>query len=76
MHDPSFMALALIVSKKMTFNAKPRRKSVNRQSRPRLKIEDRVVIYSSRCMHDLSCMALAIIVSEKITKTHKLDKSQ
>ena len=67
MHDPSFMALALIVSKKDDLNAKTRLNSVNRESRSRLKIEQRVDLYSSRCIHDPSVMALALIFSEKIT---------
>ena len=71
MHDPSFMALALIVSEKMTLTQKTRQKSVNRKSRSRLKIEHRVDLYSSRCMHDPSFMALALIVSEKMTLTQK-----
>ena len=67
MHDPSFMALALIVSEKNDLNAKTRHLLVNRKSRSSLKIERRVDLSSSRCMHDPSFMALALIVSEKMT---------
>ena len=65
MHDPSFMALALIVSEKNDLNAKTRHKSVRRKSTSRLKIERKVDLNSSRCLHDPSFMALALIVSEK-----------
>ena len=47
MHDPSFMALALIVSEKNDLNAKTPQKSVNCK-----KIEHRVELYSSRCRGD------------------------
>ena len=67
MHDPSFMALALIVSENNDLNAKSRQKSVNRKSRSRLKIRCRADLYSSRCMHDPSFMPLALIGSEKMT---------
>ena len=68
MHDPSFMALALIVSKKNDLNAKTRHWSVNRKKiRSRRKIEHRVDLISSRYIHDPRCMALALIVSEKMT---------
>ena len=65
MHDPSSMALALIVPEQNDQNAEnSKKKSVNRR---RLKIEQRVELKSSRCMHDPSFMALALIVSEKMT---------
>ena len=67
MHDPSFMALALIVSEKYDLNEKTRQKSVNHKNRSRLKIERKVDLYSSRCMHDPSYFALALIISEKMT---------
>ena len=67
MHDPSFMALALIVSEKMTLMQKLEISQLTIKSRSRLKIEHRVDHYSSRCMHDPSFMALALIVSEKVT---------
>ena len=66
MHDPSFMALALIISK-YDLNTKTRHKSVNHKMRSSLKIEHRVDLNSSRCIHDPSFMALAFIVSEKMT---------
>ena len=67
MHDPSFMAQALIVSEKMTLTQKLDifKGSVKRRSI--LKIEHRVDLISSRCMHDPSFMALAVTVSEKMT---------
>ena len=67
MHDPSFMALALVVSLQ-----DPSQYTIN--SRSRLKIELRVELNSSRCMHNTSLMALALIVSEKMMQI--LDKSQ
>ena len=67
MHDPSFMALALIVSEKMTLTQKLDISQWTVKSRSNLKIERRVDLYSSRCMHDPSFMALALIVSEKMT---------
>ena len=65
MHDPSLMALALIVSEKNDLKAKTRHYSVTVYCRSRLKIEHRVDLNSSRCIHDPSFMALALIVSEK-----------
>ena len=67
MHDPSFMALALIVSEKMTLTQKLDICQGSVKSRTSLKIEHRVDLNSSRCMHDPSFMALALIVSEKMT---------
>ena len=65
MHDPSSMALALIVSEKNDLNAKTRHKSVNRKSRSSFKIEHRADLNSSRCMHYPSFMALAHAVIRK-----------
>ena len=67
MQDPSFMALALKVSEKMTYTQKLDISQWTIKSRSRLKIEHRVDLYSSRCMHDQSFMALALIISEKMT---------
>ena len=67
MHDPSFMALALIVSEKMTITQKLDISQWTVKSRSRLKIEHKVDLNSSRCMHDPSFMALALLVSEKMT---------
>ena len=67
MHDPSFMALALIVFEKMTKTHKLDISQGTVKRRSRLKIERRVDLNSSRCMHDPSFMALALIVSEKMT---------
>ena len=67
MHDPSFMALALIVSKKNDLNAKTRHRQCTIKSRLSLEIEHKIDHNSSRCMHDPSFMALALIVSEKMT---------
>ena len=67
MHDPSFMALSVIVSEKNDLNTKTRLKSVNCKSTSSLKIERRVDLNSSRCIHDPSFKALALIVSEKMT---------
>ena len=66
MHDPSFMALALIVSEKMTYMQKHDISQCTVKSRSSLKIEHRVDLNSSRCMHDPSSMALALIGSEKM----------
>ena len=66
MHDPSFMALALIISEKMTFTQKLDISQCTVKSRSSLKIEHRVDLNSSRCKHDPSFMALALIVSEKM----------
>ena len=64
MHDPSFMALALIVSMKMTQMQKLEKSQWTVKSRSRLKIErHRVDLNSSRCKHDPSFMALALIIS-------------
>ena len=60
MHDPSFMALALIDSEKMTYTQK-----LDIKKRSSLKIEHRVDLNTSRCMHDPSFMALALIFPEK-----------
>ena len=67
MHDPSFMALALIVSEKMTYTQNLDILSVNRKSRSSLKIEHRVDLNSSRCMHHPSFMALALMIFEEMT---------
>ena len=67
MHGPSFMALALIVSEKMTLTQKLDISQSTVNSRSSLKIERRVDLNSSRCMHDPSFMALALTVSEKMT---------
>ena len=67
MHDSSFMALALIVSEKMTLTQKLDICQCTVKSRSSLKIELKVDLISSRCMHDPSFMALALIVSEKMT---------
>ena len=67
MHDPSFMALALIVSEKMTKMEKLDICQRTVKSRSSLKPECKVDLNSSRCMHDPSFMALALIVSEKTT---------
>ena len=67
MHDPSFMALALIVSEKMTYMQKLDKSQRTVKSRSGLKIERRVDLNSSRCMHNTSFMALALIVSEEKT---------
>ena len=67
MHDPSFMALALIVSEKMTETQKLDICQWTVKSRPSLKIEHKIEFNSSRCMHDPSFMALALIVSEEMT---------
>ena len=58
------MALALIVSEKMTYT-----QNLTKVSEPYkvLKIERRVNLNCLRCMHDPSFMALALIVSEKMT---------
>ena len=76
MYDPSFIALALIISEKMTLTQKLDISQWTIKSRSRLKIEHTVDHYSSRCMHDPSFMALALIVSEKMTYTQKLDICQ
>ena len=62
MHDPSFMAVALIAPEKMTETQKLDISQLTVKSRSRLKIEHRVDLTSSRCMHDPSFMALALIV--------------
>ena len=67
MHDQSFMALALIVSEKMTYTQKLDKSQRTVKSRSGLKIEGTVDVSSSRCMHSPSFMALVIIVSEKMT---------
>ena len=67
MHDPSFMALALIVSEENDLNAKTRHLSVAVKSRSSLKIEHGIDLNSSRYMHDPSFMALALIVTDKMT---------
>ena len=67
MHDPSFMALALIVSEKNDLNAKLDISQRTVKSRSSLKIEHRFDLDSSRCIHDPSFMALTLIVSEKMT---------
>ena len=67
MHDPSFMALSVIVSEKMTLTQKVDIRQLTVKSRSSLKIEHWVDLNSSRCMHDQSFMALALIVSEKMT---------
>ena len=67
MHDSSFMALALIVSEKMTQTQKLDISQLTVKTRSSLKIEHRVDLNTSRCMHDPSFMALALIVSEKMT---------
>ena len=61
------MALALIVSEKMTLTQKLDISQSTVNSRSSLKIERRVDLNSSRCMHDPSFMALALTVSEKMT---------
>ena len=76
MHDPSCMALALIVSEKMTKKQKLDINQYTVQGRSSIKIEHRVYLTSSRCMHDPSFMALALIVSEKMTSTQKTDINQ
>ena len=67
MGDPSFMALDLIVSEKMTYMQKLDKSQRTVKSRSGLKIERRVDLNSSRCMHNTSFMALALIVSEEKT---------
>ena len=69
MHDPSFVALALIVSEKMTYRQKLDISQCTVKKRSSLKMEHtgRVYLNSSGCMHDPSFMALAHIVSEKMT---------
>ena len=67
MHDPSFMALALIVSEERTLTQNHHERKRTVKSGSRLKIEQRINLYSSRCMHDPSFMALALIVSEERT---------
>ena len=76
MHDLSFMALALIVSEKMTLTQKLNKSQRTVKGRSRPKTEHRVDLISSRCMPDPSFMALALIVSEKMTLMQKLDISQ
>ena len=76
-HDRSFMALALIVSEKMTLTQKldtnlPSQQTV--KTRSRLRIDGSVELHSSRCMHDQSFMALALSVSEKMTLTQNSAK--
>ena len=69
-HDPSFMALALIVSEKMTLMQKldeNLQSQRTEKSWPRLNTDGSFELYSSRCMHDHSFMAPALIVSEKMT---------
>ena len=61
------MALALIVSEKMTQTQNLDICQWTVKSRSRLKIEYRADLNSSRCMHDASFMALALIVSEQMT---------
>ena len=78
MHDPSFMALALIVSEKMTYMQKLD-KNLHSQwtikRRSRISSDGSFELHSFWCMHDLSFMALALIVSEKMTYTQKLNKN-
>ena len=52
MHDPSFMALALIIFEKMTKTQKLEKRQRTVKSRSSLKIEHKVDLNSSRCMHD------------------------
>ena len=61
MHDPSFMALALIVSEKKTITQKLDKSQRTIKSRSRLKIEHKIDLYSS-CF-----MALALKNFEKMT---------
>ena len=63
MHDPSFMAVAVIASEKMTEMQKLDTSQRTIKSRSRLEIGCRVDLYLSRCMHDPSFMALILIDS-------------
>ena len=67
MHDPSFMALALIVSEEMTSTKKLDKSQRTIKSTRRLKTECRVDLSSSRFMHDPSFMALVSVLSKELT---------
>ena len=75
---PSFMALALIISEKMTKKQKLNKtlqSQWTKKSRLRLNIDGGLQLYSSNCMPVPSFMALALIISEKMTKKQKLNKT-
>ena len=74
MHEPSCMALALIVSEEMTYTQKLDKNLESQwtvKSSLRLSIDGSFELHSSRCMHDPSFMALALKVSEKKWPKHK-----
>ena len=64
------MALALIISEKMTLKQKLDKTLQSQwavKCKSRLNMDGGVQLYSSSCMHIPSFMALALIVSKKMT---------